>query len=47
MAAVRTQPDPKKVFRAIAMIISEREETAKIKLTDVRRDAEEDVRKAG
>lgn len=47
MAAGRTQPDPQKVFRAIAMIVSEREGTAKIRLTEVRRDAEEDVRKAG
>lgn len=46
MAAGRTQPDPQKAFRAIAMIIAAREGTAKIRLAGVRR-VDADVRKAG
>lgn len=41
MAAGRTQPDVVKVFTAIAMIISNREESAKVTLIDVRKKQEE------
>lgn len=42
----RTQPDPMKAFKAIAMILNAREEGVKVRLTSVRK-VEEDVRKAG
>lgn len=41
MAAEHTQPDAVKVFTAIAMIMSHREEGAKVTLTDVRKKNEE------
>lgn len=41
MAAGRTQPDAVKVFTAIAMIMSSREDTAKVTLVDVKKRDEE------
>lgn len=41
MAEVRTQPDAAKVFAAIAMIMSHREDGTKVTLTDVRKKNEE------
>lgn len=41
MAAGRTQPDAVKVFTAIAMIISNREDAAKVTLIEVRKRSEE------
>ncbi len=47
MAAVKaSQPDAQKVFRAIAMIISSREDTVKVVLKSVRKKDKEDVKKA-
>lgn len=42
----RTQPDPMKAFKAIAMILNAREEGVKVRLTSVRK-VEEGVRKVG
>lgn len=41
MAAVRTQPDAVKVFTAIAMIMSSREDAAKVTLVGVKKRDEE------
>ncbi len=47
MVAVATaQPDAQKVFRAIAMIISSREDAVKVVLKSVRKKDAEDVKKA-
>lgn len=46
MAAGRTQPDAIKVFTAIAMIMSRREDAAKVTLTGVRKKHDEEKRSA-
>ena len=46
MAAGRTQPDAIKVFTAIAMIVSRREDAAKVTLARVRKKHEEEKRSA-
>ena len=43
---VGNKPDPERAFRAIALILNEREEGAKVRLVSVRK-AGEDVRTAG
>lgn len=44
--AVRTQPDARKVFAAIAMIVNSREDSAKVKLTSVTRKTDREEKRS-
>lgn len=46
MEAARTQPDVMRVFKAIAMIVNSREDSAKVKLTSVTRKSDKEEKRS-